>query len=137
MSKINVVIDEPGFRYVFQSFNGPSGKHFVRKCEMLENRARLEVGIYTGATLHSIGSYFYNRSGGDLTAHVGANPTGEEIGVAYFHHQGTRPHPIYPVRARYLRFPDRRTGQIQFRKRVFHPGTKPNPYLTDPLREII
>jgi hypothetical protein len=36
---------------------------------------------------------------------------------------GTVPHPIVARRARYLRFPDA-SGNIIFRKRVFHPGNK-------------
>ena len=130
-------INEPGFRYVFQSLAGPCGRDFVRKCRALETRAQLSVGVDTGATLNSIDSMFYTQPGGDFAARVGANPSGERIGVAFWHHEGTHPHVIKPRTARMLRFPDRRTGQIVFRHRVFHPGTKPNPYLTRHIREVV
>ncbi len=44
---------------------------------------------------------------------------------------GTRPHNIYPVHSRTLRF--EAAGGIKFAKHVFHPGTRPNPYLEEAL----
>ena len=65
-----------------------------------------------------------------------------EIGAtaphAIFVHQGTRPHEILPVRAKALRFNWR--GKIVFFRRVWHPGTKPNPFVkrtTDKLVKFI
>jgi hypothetical protein len=40
---------------------------------------------------------------------------------------GTRPHEIYPVNAKALRF-ELAGGGIVFAKHVSHPGTQPNPY---------
>lgn len=136
MTAVRFEVNESGFRYVFQSLGGPVGREFVRRCRTLETRAQLSVGVDTGATLQSIGTFFYTQPGGDMAARVGANPMGETIGVAYWHHEGTRAHEIRPRNARMLRFPDRRTGQIVYRHRVWHPGTSPNPYLTRHLREV-
>ena len=41
---------------------------------------------------------------------------------------GTRPHEIRPVRAKALRF--KWHGKYVYFKRVQHPGTKPNPFIT-------
>ena len=42
---------------------------------------------------------------------------------------GTRPHEILPVRARALRF--QVGGGIVFAARVWHPGTKPHPFVAE------
>ena len=43
--------------------------------------------------------------------------------------EGTRPHKIYPVRAKALVF-KAKSGELVFTRLVRHPGTKPNPFLT-------
>ncbi len=78
--------------------------------------------------------------GGDLVMVVG---TDDEI-FGYVE-QGTQPHPIYPVRAKMLRFQTGYraksvpnivgsfsggpSGAIVFRKRVMHPGSKPRNFI--------
>jgi hypothetical protein len=51
--------------------------------------------------------------------------------VSLIHHQGTPAHIIVPTRRRALRY--LRSGMIVFSRRVRHPGTRPNRYLTDNL----
>ena len=67
----------------------------------------------------------FSRQIGQTSMEIGANSL---IGV--YVHQGTRPHEIVPVRAQALRF---RAGGIHgrwvFARRVWHPGTKPNPFV--------
>jgi hypothetical protein len=58
---------------------------------------------------------------------------GSESPIARLHHDGTRPHVIVPRNAPYLVFFSQRAGKVVFAKRVMHPGTKPNHYLTDNL----
>lgn len=57
-----------------------------------------------------------------------------EVGAKYgiFVHEGTRPHIIRIRRKQVLA--NRRTGQI-FGTVVHHPGTKPQPFLSDALKE--
>lgn len=50
------------------------------------------------------------------------------IGYAYYTHEGTRPHPIFPRNARVLAFRGR-DGSLVFSSHVNHPGTEPRPYL--------
>lgn len=51
-------------------------------------------------------------------------------------HEGARPHVIVPRRATMLRFVGR-TGQVIFTRRVNHPGTQPNRYLSDNLPKVV
>jgi hypothetical protein len=60
-----------------------------------------------------------------------------EATIAFYHHEGTRPHVIRPRRRKALRFLSSRAGGIVFARRVFHPGTRANPFLRDALREVI
>lgn len=46
---------------------------------------------------------------------------------------GTKPHEIVPNKAKVLRFPTK-GGTVVYTTRVNHPGTQPNPYLTNALR---
>jgi hypothetical protein len=91
-------------------------------------KAKAQVGVKTGALRRSISAY-----------HLG-NSTGQYVGLratrpyAYVHHQGSKKHVIEP----------RGTNQLIFRGRsgviatyhVNHPGTKPNRFLKDQMREF-
>lgn len=48
--------------------------------------------------------------------------------TARYVEDGTRPHPIFPRRKKWLRWMDA-SGNQHWRKFVNHPGTKPNPFL--------
>ena len=141
MSDYVFAFDEAGYREVFQSLTGPVGRDLQRRCRTLEVLAMANCGFDTGALVASIDSAFFLDHGGDLEARVGANPGGDEIGYGYFHHMGTKAHPIFPRTAKMLRFPDRRPGApkgaVVYRQSVWHPGTSPNRYLTNFLGEVI
>lgn len=49
---------------------------------------------------------------------------------------GTRPHPIYPVRAKALHWIDPDTGRDIFASKVNHPGTQPNNFIASVLYTI-
>lgn len=138
MSDVHLVIDESRFRYTFNSHEGPVGRDLARRCRKLQTLAITQAGFDTGVLASSIDVVNIRDSDGDIGALVGANPAmGSEIGYALWHHEGTQPHHIYPRNAKALRFPDRRRGgTIVYRSSVFHPGTKPNKYLTQFLREV-
>lgn len=53
--------------------------------------------------------------------------------IALFVHEGTKAHVIVPKVAHLLVFFSQRAGKVIRAKRVNHPGTKPNRYLTDNL----
>lgn len=52
---------------------------------------------------------------------------GSSAPYAFFVENGTRAHPIVARRAKVLRFVQ--NGDTVFRRRVFHPGTKPRPFM--------
>lgn len=58
---------------------------------------------------------------------------GSESPIARLHHDGTRPHVIVPRNAPMLVFYSQKMGKVVYAKRVNHPGTKPNRFLTDNL----
>lgn len=51
------------------------------------------------------------------------------------HHNGTPPHWITPNSQRVLRF--KSGGRVVFAQQVWHPGTRPNPFLLRALREAV
>jgi hypothetical protein len=104
---------------------GPVSRMLLTKGRRLKTLARHQVGFKSGRLYKSIGDNLrpYHSS---LMVEVGS-----PVKYALLHHEGTRAHHIYPRRAKVLRFA--RYGRINYRYRVFHPGTKPNRYLTDHL----
>lgn len=63
------------------------------------------------------------------SAYVGSN-----VRYALMHHEGTRPHPIVAT-GRMLTFVS--NGKRTYARRVLHPGTRPNRYLTDNLIKAV
>ena len=135
---VDVTVHDRGFRKAFQSETGVVGRWLKRKAVVIEELARVTVGVDSGALLASIDSMLTRHQTGDLMARVGANPRERVTGYALIHHEGSAPHIIRARNAQYLRFPNRRTGRgWVYAKQVFHPGTAPNPFLTRFLREVI
>jgi hypothetical protein len=57
--------------------------------------------------------------------------------IALWHHEGTRPHTIRARRKPLLVFFWPKAGRVVSFKQVNHPGTKPNRFLTKPLRAVL
>ena len=108
---------------------GDIGNYLRKRAIKLQGLARRQVGVKTGALKKSI-NYRVVRDGKGLVATVGSNNR-----IALMHHNGTKAHIIRPRRAQTLRFYSR--GRIVYSKLVFHPGTRPNRYLTDNLSRVI
>lgn len=96
----------------------------------LLQRAKQQVGKKTMALYKSIKASTASTGRGGPVATVVADNK-----IAMIHHNGSRPHIITPRRQTTLRFPVR--GKMVYTKLVNHPGTKPNRFLTDPLRAVI
>ena len=109
--------------------NAPGG-HVDRDIQRRANRvargARRQVGKDSGSLARSI------------TVSRSVSATGPEYSVgtshrlARIHHDGTRPHLVHAKRAQMLRLQSR--GRVVYARTVFHPGTKPNRFLTDNLK---
>jgi hypothetical protein len=147
MADVTVVIDQAAYNR-FISWQGPIGRDFNRRLRTLEFRARNSAGISTptptstgvpGALRVSIHTERKPISPEGLSARVGSDRP-----YALWHHQGTGVHggkgryPIVPRRkGGRLRFWWAKIGAIVYAKRVMHPGSRPNPYLTRWLREAV
>lgn len=132
-----VVWNEANFDYCFHSWDGMTGRYIKSRSERLAQLARSQAGVRTGALKASIGTR-YTRTGKSLTAKVGANvniaDSARNRGYGYYHHEGTLPHVIRAKNGKALRFSV--AGNTLYRASVRHPGTKPNPYLTQFLKEV-
>lgn len=123
------VVFIPNANYV-KEFESPSGmvaKYLLKRGEKVKFLARRQVGVTTGRLKRSI-EVIVIRDAQGLNARIGSS-----LSYAYMHHEGTRPHEITPDRHTALRFSSR--GRIVYARRVFHPGTRPNKYLSDNLRK--
>jgi hypothetical protein len=149
MAELIWVWHEQAFTYVFKSWPGPVGRHIDSIADRTVNLGRGFIGKkYAGVSSRS-GSGRLARSlrvvhrfapNRDVEAHAGANPTGRIVGYAIFHHEGTGVHggrgvyPIVPRRASRLRFYWVKAGGVVYLKRVRHPGSPAQEYLTKALR---
>lgn len=90
--------------------------------------ARAEAPARTGFLRNSIrpapATIVGNKIVGGVEAHA-------EYGI--FVHQGTKPHMIYPRKAKALRFTI--GGRTVYAKSVRHPGTRPQPFLLTALNK--
>lgn len=123
------VMDRVAYEELTKSPTGDVGKYLRKRAILLQTLARAQVGVKTGALRKSI-NYRVVRDGKGLVATVGSNNR-----IALMHHNGTKPHFIRPRRAQTLRFYSH--GRIVYSQLVFHPGTRPNKYLTDNLSKVI
>lgn len=120
-----------GLDHVLHSPTGPTGVHlsrlggYVTRQALVFTASRLQrrTGVYASSFRTTT-----LRFGRELvTVVVNTAP------YATFIEGGTKPHVIYPVRARYLVFTNREGVRV-FAKKVNHPGTRPYRVLTDALR---
>lgn len=120
----------------FKSWDGEIGQSFRERIERYKDVVRVNIPYKTGDLQRSIDSVEVEGAGPDtLVALVGANPHGTDAGYAAIVHDGSVPHVIAP------RFPRKSlkfkvAGRVVYARRVFHPGTQPDPYLERWLGEI-
>jgi len=122
-----------GLAELLQSPTGAVGIYISALTKSVEELAQATCPTVSGSLRDSIQSIVTSppirgevRAGGDSAPYV--------LAV----HEGSLPHEILPVNAPMLVFPDRVTGVLQYRLRVWHPGTKyPQPFLWDSLKTVI
>lgn len=136
MSNVTYVPDVAALR-AFLSWAGPPGRDFERRMKTLAFRQRQAAPKRTGRLAGKIepkrmqsdfGRYLEGASG------VQPGLSGQR-GYALYQSQGTRPHIITPKGARALRFVV--AGRVVYARKVRHPGTNANPYLTRHLSEFV
>lgn len=120
-TRLDYELNQPG---------GMVGDHLSRIGRKIQISAKSMVGFRTGKLKRSI-NVKHERRG--RFQHI---VVGSKVHYALAHHEGTRPHEIPTPDGRMLRF--NIGGQVVYtRKTVKHPGTKPNPYLTIPMRRHV
>lgn len=139
-----VVTDPVALAALLRSPNGPVFRRIVEDAAAVRLVARRHVGV---SKLDPVPRRNFHRPGtlrDNIVYRVVNTPTGivGSVGVynvryARLHHDGTPPHEI-KARAGgpplVFHWP-RAGGVVAFRK-VQHPGTRPNPYLTDALEVL-
>jgi len=108
---------------------GDVGRHMGR----VGDRILAGAWAMTGPSSGSVGRRLYKtqrrRSGGQELR------VGSSSSKAYWYHEGTRPHQIVATVNRLLRF--NVGGQVVYAQKVDHPGQRPRPFLTTPMRRVI
>lgn len=142
-----VQIDPVKLADFMRSSTGPVIRDMLERGERVKRRAQELVGVYDPPDAYSAANR--QRRPGTLrdsivkrVADVGGQPAvivGSDDPIALLHHEGTQPHPIEARQAPMLVFYWPKAGRVVSFRRVNHPGTQPNRYLTnalDVLRDI-
>lgn len=107
--------------------NGRVGRELKRRADRVRDAAKRQVGVKTGRLKRSIRVYNHNKVRFGQTLRIGTS-----VPYAKYHHDGTKPHMIYPNKKQVLKFKSGST--IVFTRKVHHPGTKPNRFLKDNIK---
>lgn len=132
---VNVVVNGAALATLLKGQNGPVYSDMIRRAQLVQDAAKKQIRM--GRVRSGSGSAGTNlrntvikrvvKHGDGIALIVGSYSP-----IALLHHNGTRPHVILPKRAKILAFPAS-SGGVIFARKVNHPGTKPNRYLTDNL----
>ena len=120
---------EPELDYLLRNPSGTVGRDLGKRGRKVAVAAKRQVGVKTGALKKSIIVTHGRNVRGQFVK------VGSQLDYALLHHEGARPHIIVPKRAQYLVFMSGR--KLVYAKRVNHPGTKPNRYLSDNLYLVL
>lgn len=107
--------------------NGTMGRELYRRASRVRDAAKRQVGVRTGRLKRSIRVYNHTRFSRGQTLRIGTS-----VPYAKYHHDGTKPHTIYPQKKQVLKF--QHGGVIVFARQAHHPGTKPNRFLKDNIK---
>lgn len=129
--EVSKVVWNQNFDRTFHTPGGMLGRDMKRRANRVLVAAKGQVGVETGNLRRLLKSDVNYNSRLGLHARVGTwvQPG---IGVAFWHHQGTKPHVIAASPGNHLRFMGHNRA-ITIRTEVMHPGTAPNKYLADNL----
>lgn len=129
VNRVTFVKNPVGWDQMVRGPQGPVARTLLQRGRRLTTLARHQAGFHSGKLYRSM-HYQLMPYRGSLQVQVGS-----DVKYALMHHQGTRPHHIFPKRAKMLRFA--RYGRINYRLHVYHPGTRPNRFLTDNLPAVV
>jgi hypothetical protein len=124
-----LVIYENVLNLEMRSPKGMVGRSMSVLGSKMVTEAKAQVGKETGSLARSIGMSVSRAAYGvKLTVYA-------KDKKAYIHHEGTRPRVILPKNPGGILVFSKGTRVIKT-ERVMHPGTKPNRFLSDQLREV-
>lgn len=138
-----LVIDGKAMHELLTGPMGPVVRWHTEVCTQIQLRAKLQVraknprlGPANRSNLADTIVKRFSASGLSVLCEIGSPAS-----YAGYVHDGTPPHIIRARNAKALRFFSQtaaKTGSgIVFRQMVNHPGTKPNRFLTDPMRQVL
>lgn len=140
-----VVIDGQKLAEVLRGPNGPVMRELIEAAELVKREAQRRVGVYQPPDAYSAANR--RRRPGTLRDSIVKRVTedsrriavqvGSNDPIAYLHHEGTVAHVIQARRRPMLVFYWPKVGRVVAFKRVNHPGTDPNRFLTDALAVVI
>lgn len=120
------------------SWEGMLGRFAIKRIEKFEDVVRVNAPYRVdnpGRHLVQTIGHHTDTAPNMLLAYVGTDPERHMRGYAIIVHRGSRPHAIKPRPPRLsLRF--QVAGRIVYARRVWHPGTAPDPFLTRWIREL-
>lgn len=141
MAKFITTINYAEIDKLLNSPDGDTGRFLRKKAERVRDVAKAKVGVDTGRLRRSIRVYGHRRTTMGQKIQVGSS-----VPYALLHHNGTRPHIITPNNHRFLKFKPKGGGSGKgwnvladgsvLARKVRHPGTKPNRYLSDSVKYI-
>lgn len=139
-----VVVDPVALAALLRGPRGPIYRRLVEDGAAVRLVARRNVGV---SKLDPVPRKVLRRPGtlrDSIVSRVVQFPSGIGCAVgsytvpyALMHHEGTPPHDITPKGNGFLIFHWPKAGGVVYLKRVRHPGTKPNRYLADALRDTL
>lgn len=137
---VRFVVDGNAVRRYVADGNGDLVRWMLQQGELVKQEAQRLVGVYElppagptrarppGTLRDSIVKRFTTTADGVVVQ------VGSEDPIALIHHEGTEPHVIEPRRpGGVLVFWSDRAGAVIAVRRVNHPGTQPNRFLTEAL----
>lgn len=131
LSDVKVMWDGAAIAELLRGPQGPVALHLQERGTVIQIAARVQVGKQTHRLENSIVKRMVDQ-GEDIGIMVGC----DTVPYALLHHEGTEPHVILPKKpGGVLVFTV--NGTKVFTTKVNHPGTKPNPYLSDHLHLAI
>lgn len=139
-----VIMDPVKLAEVLRGPRGPVVRDLLEAGELVKREARRLVGVSKpdpvprttaqrrpGTLRDSIVKRVKTGGGDDVILEVGS-----EDEIALWHHEGTRAHVIQARTKPRLVFYWPKVGRVVAFKRVNHPGTRPNRFLTNALKVL-
>ena len=140
MAKIITTFNYAEIDKLLNQPKGDTGRYLEKQAKKLRDAARAQAGYDTGRLRRSIRVYGHRRTTTGQRIQVGSS-----VPYALEHQEGTPPHIITPKNHKFLKLKPKRGGRKGWNvladgsvlaRKVRHPGTRPNRYLTDSVKYI-